>query len=71
MREFGNIFHMNENKIKRIKKKIIKLEEEIKILRKELHNEFVKDAIKTVKTWRPDLQLMLGAPPKRVENENL
>jgi hypothetical protein len=56
-------------KTDRIKKKIASLKEKIAFLEKELHNEFAQEAIREVESWRPDLRLMLGPPPKRVKGE--
>jgi hypothetical protein len=56
------------SKTERIKKKIAKLKMQIATLEEELHREFGKEAVREVASWRPDLRLMLGPPPKRVSD---
>lgn len=53
-------------KAEQIKKQIADLKRQIADLEEELHREFVNNAIREVESWRPDLRLMLGPPPKRV-----
>ena len=49
-----------------IKAEILRTEKKLQALKKELHDAFGAEAVKTVESWRPDLKLMLGPPPKRV-----